>query len=82
MQRTISALTLSAALASPAWSEDTEDFPSAAEILEHRKVINTTGEMYKFQTFNVFRGQVYYCNGDPYQTSCVALRQLQTKKAK
>jgi hypothetical protein len=82
MKRILTALTLSAVLASPVWSENTEDFPSAAEILEHGQVINTTGEMYKFRTFIVFRGQVYYCNGDPSQTSCVALRQLQTKKAK
>ena len=82
MKRILTALTLSAVLASPAWSEDTEEFPSAVEILKHGHVINTTGKNDSFWTFVVFRGQVYWCTGSRYQTSCVALRQKQTKKAK
>ena len=75
-------LTLATFTASPAWSEDTEEFPSAVEILKHGHVINTTGNNDSFSTFVVFRGQVYRCTGSRYQTSCAALRQKQTKKAK
>ena len=82
MRHLLSALILSAVLASPAWSENAEEFPSALEILKHGQVINTTGNNDNFWSFVVFRGQVYRCTGSRYQTSCVALRQLQTKKAK